>query len=197
MDSVEVQDAERPDVRSHAWVVRIGEANPPPGVEGLEWMSITSVPTPTLEQLSERRDWYACRWLIEVFSDLEKNGGSEEVRRFETAPRLAACLAILSLVAVRIFPPRTALECQPNEPAEQVATQEEIQVLRRFLKQPRGPLTAQDFVRGAARLGGFLGRKNDGDPGVKTLWCGYQRLQDLLLGYQLHEPSPGEVVGNR
>ena len=140
-----------------AWVVRIWEANPPPGVEGLEWILITSVPTRTLEDLRERRDWYACRWLVEVFHDIEKNGCSEEDRRFETASRMEACLAILSVVAVRIFQLRTALEWQPNEPAEQVATQEEIQVLCRFLKHRGGPFTVRDFVRGVAQLGRFFG----------------------------------------
>jgi hypothetical protein len=180
-----------------AWVVRIWEANPPAGVEGLEWILLTSVPTPTLEELRERRNWYACRWMIEVFHDIEKNGCSEEDRRFETAPRMEACLAILSVVAVRIFQLRTALKSQPNEPAEQVASQEEIQVLRRFVNHKSGTFTVRDFVRGVASLGGFLGRKGDGDPGVKTLWRGYQRLQDLLLGYQFREPSRGEDVGNR
>ena len=28
-------------------------------------------------------------------------------------------------------------------------------------------------------LGGFLGRKCDGEPGVKTLWRGMQRLKDI------------------
>src|ERR1019366_3256493 len=44
-----------------AWVVRIWEANPPAGVEGLEWILITSVPTQTLDELRERRDWYGLR----------------------------------------------------------------------------------------------------------------------------------------
>jgi hypothetical protein len=180
-----------------AWVVRIWEANPPPGVEALEWMLITSVPTRTFEELRERRDWYACRWMIEVFHDIEKNGCSEEDRRFETAERMAACLAILSVVAVRIFQLRTALESQPNAPAEQVATQDEIKVVRSFLKLPRGPMTVRDFVRGVARLGGFLARKNDGEPGIKTLGRGYRRLQDLLRGYQLHGPAHAVDVGNR
>ena len=30
-----------------------------------------------------------------------------------------------------------------------------------------------------AKLGGFLGRKSDGEPGVKTLWRGYRQLQLL------------------
>ena len=92
---------------------------PPAGTEGLEWILITSVPTQAIEDLRERRDWYACRWMVEVFHDIEKNGCSEEDRRFETAERMEACLAILSVVAVRIFQLRTALDAQPEKPAEQ------------------------------------------------------------------------------
>lgn len=180
-----------------AWVVRIWEAHPPAGLEGLEWILITSVPTPTLEALRERRDWYACRWMVEVFHDIEKNGCSEEDRRFETAARMEACLALLSVVAVRIFQLRTALSSVPDAPAEQVASGEEIQVVRRAIKHGQGRFSVRDFVRGVASLGGFLGRKGDGDPGVKTLWRGYQRLQDLLFGYQLRGPSQEKDVGNR
>ena len=135
--------------------------------------------------------------MVEVFHDIEKNGCSEEERRFETAERMEACLAILSVVAVRILQLRTALNSVPDAPAEQVASTEEIQVVRRALKHGKGRFSVRDFVRGVARLGGFLGRKSDGDPGVKTLWRGYQRLQDLLLGYQLRGPSQGKEVGNR
>lgn len=180
-----------------ACVVRVWEARPPAGVEALEWILITSTPTHTLEDMRERRDWYACRWMVEVFHDIEKNGCSEEARRFETAERMQACVAILSLVAVRIFQMRTALTSVPDAPAEQVASAEEIQVVRRAIKHGKRRLSVKDFVRGVASLGGFLGRKGDGDPGVKTLWRGYQRLQDLLLGYQLRGPSPEEEVGNR
>jgi hypothetical protein len=30
-----------------------------------------------------------------------------------------------------------------------------------------------------ASLGGFLGRKSDGEPGTQTLWLGLQRLDDI------------------
>lgn len=182
-----------------AWVIRVWEPNPPKGVEGLEWILISSAsaPGPTLGELRERRDWYGRRWMIEVFHDIEKNGCGEEDRRFETAGRMEACLAVLSLVAVRVFQLRTALEHQPNEAAEQVATRVEIQVVRQWTRHRLGLFTVRDFVRGVARLGGFLGRRHDGNPGVKTLWRGYQRLQDLLLGYQLRAPCGGTDVGNR
>jgi hypothetical protein len=36
-----------------------------------------------------------------------------------------------------------------------------------------------------AGLGGFLGRKSDGDPGTQTLWLGLQRLDDLAEMYRV------------
>jgi Transposase DNA-binding/Transposase Tn5 dimerisation domain len=174
-----------------AWVVRIWEPNPPAGVEEpLEWILLSSVPAPTLAELKERRDWYCCRWMIEVFHDIEKNGCSEEDRRFETAERLETCLAILSVVAVRVFQLRSALNACPDEPAEQAGSTQEVQVIRRFLKHTKKAFSVREFVRGIARLGGFLGRKRDGEPGVRALWRGYQRLQDMLLGFELHAEAP-------
>jgi hypothetical protein len=172
-----------------AWVVRIWEQDPPAGVEPLEWLLLCSLPTHTFEELKERRDWYACRWMVEVFHNIEKNGCSEEDRRFETADRMETCLAVLSVVAVRIFQMRCALQVQPDEPATQVATEEEIRLVRRLVKHKGQRFTVRDFVRGVAKLGGFLGRKCDGDPGVRSLWRGYQRLQDMLMAVQLHESS--------
>ena len=50
--------------------------------------------------------------------------------------------------------------------------------------------TARDFVRAVATLGGFLGRTGDGEPGWQTLWRGYRRLQDIVLGVQLKAGGP-------
>ncbi len=172
-----------------AWVIRIWEDAPPAGVdEPLEWILLCSVPTETVAQINERRVWYSCRWLVEVFHDIEKNCCREEDRRFETGSSMEACLAILSVVAVRVFQLRSALESQPEASAAQVATASEILVMRRYLGQRRRDLTVREFVRGVARLGGFLGRTGDGNPGVRSLWRGYQRLHDMVLGYQLKGP---------
>ncbi|WP_448287985.1 IS4 family transposase [Phormidesmis priestleyi] len=38
------------------------------------------------------------------------------------------------------------------------------------------------FWQAVARLGGFIGRKSDGQPGWQTLWRGWLRLQDLAWG---------------
>jgi Transposase DNA-binding/Transposase Tn5 dimerisation domain len=172
-----------------AWVIRVWEAEPPAAVsEPLEWVLLCSLPSDGIEAIRRHRDWYSCRWMAEVYHDIEKNGCSEEARRFERADRMEACLAVLSVVAVRVFQLRCALSCQADEPADQVATVEERQLIRRFIGVKKRVLTVRDFVRGVAKLGGFLGRKCDGEPGVRSLWRGYQRLQDMLLGIHLHAP---------
>lgn len=174
------------------WVIRVWEPDPPAGVaEPLEWVLLCSLPSTTPAELRERRDWYACRALVEVYHDIEKNGCQEEARRFETAGRMEACVAILALVAVRVFQLRQALAARPEAPAEEVGTAEEIEVVRRLVKHKAARFTVRDFVRGVARLGGFLGRKWDGEPGVRALWRGYQRLQDMVFALHLRD-SPAE-----
>ena len=45
--------------------------------------------------------------------------------------------------------------------------------------------SANDYIRTIAKLGGFLGRKSDGNPGPLVLWRGYLRLQDIMFGVSL------------
>ncbi len=41
------------------------------------------------------------------------------------------------------------------------------------------------MIRETAKLGGFLGRNRDGEPGVQTLWRGLIRLKDMAKIYSL------------
>lgn len=193
--AVEVQVPKRLDHRGAswepipAWVVRIWEPGPPAGAEPLEWVLVSSRPVTTPEQMRCCRDWYACRPLVEQFHQVEKTGCGEEKLRLRTAEALAPMLGVLSVVAVRILQLRWWATVGATAPAEEAATPAELVVLRR-LPERVGPIeTARDFVRGVARLGGFLGRVHDGEPGWQTLWRGYQRLQDMVLGLSLQEGS--------
>ncbi len=47
---------------------------------------------------------------------------------------------------------------------------------------PKGSARLNHVVRLIARLGRFLGRKGDGEPGVKTIWLGLQRVMDFTAG---------------
>ena len=46
------------------------------------------------------------------------------------------------------------------------------------------PPTLEQVVQWLGRLGGHLGRKGDGMPGVRTLWRGWRDLQLLVIGYR-------------
>ncbi|VAW33786.1 hypothetical protein MNBD_CHLOROFLEXI01-4641, partial [hydrothermal vent metagenome] len=45
--------------------------------------------------------------------------------------------------------------------------------------------TVYEAVRWIGQLGGFLGRKNDGEPGITVIWRGWQRLQDIATTWYL------------
>lgn len=165
------------------WVVRVWEPNPPADVsEPLEWILLSSLPTADPQQLRQRCGWYECRPLIEDYHQVEKTGCGEEDLRFETAEALFPMLGVLSIVAVRVLQLRWWGREGGTAPAASASTKEERQVLANLRHRVK---TARDFVRAVAELGGFLGRKSDGEPGWQTLWRGYRRLQDIVLGLQM------------
>jgi hypothetical protein len=165
------------------WIERIWEPHPPADIdEPLEWILLGSLPAPSVELLRRHRDWYACRPLVEDFHQVEKSGCGEEDLRFETAEAMVPMLGILSIVAVRVLQLRWWGREGAEAPAASASTTEERQAFKSMGYRIR---TARDFVRAVATLGGFLGRKGDGEPGWQTLWRGYRRLQDIVLGVQL------------
>lgn len=170
------------------WVVRVWEPEPPRGAEALEWVLLSTLETATPQEMLTRRDWYAMRWpTAEDFHQAEKTGCGEEDLRFRDAHAMGAALAVLSAVAVRVVQLRQVARAKPGEAAERVATPLEIEVVQRALGEARGAWTVWQFVRGLARLGGFLGRKGDGLPGWKVMWRGYRRLEAMLEGVRLAE----------
>ncbi len=56
---------------------------------------------------------------------------------------------------------------------------------------PDTPPTLNEMIRQLARLGGFLARKSEGEPGAKSIWKGLRRLQDCLYGVHLSEKIKG------
>jgi hypothetical protein len=47
------------------------------------------------------------------------------------------------------------------------------------------PPSLRTMTRYLAQLGGFLARKHDGEPGTKSIWQGYQRLNDYMSAIEL------------
>ena len=165
------------------WAIHAHESNPPAGIDAVEWLLLTTVETVNFEQSCERLSWYAVRWNIEVYHRVLKSGCRIEDRRLGNAETLQACLAIDLVVAWRIFRLTMLGRTVPNVPCEIFFREEEWKALYVYhTKNPRPPEkqpTLNEAIRTMAKLGGFIGRKNDGEPGTTSLWRGIQRLDDI------------------
>lgn len=169
-------------------VVRVWEPDPPPGVEPLEWVLGTDLADESAAALARYQEWYEWRWpTMEEYHKVQKTGCGIEDIRFETKDRLLAAIALLSVIAVRVLGLRWQRDAQPEEPAEAVASPEELEMLAALAPTKPAVRTVKMFVDRVAGLGGHLGRKCDGPPGWQSLWRGYQRLADLVLGANLAE----------
>ena len=124
------------------------------------------------------------QWISEEFHKAWKTGCRAEQRQLEEADRLVPLLGALAIVAVRLLRLRDAARRDGAAPA--AVPQTTIQILAAKLQQPAaGFTTNRDFLRGVARLGGFLARKSDGEPGWLTIWKGWFVLSILVEGFEL------------
>ncbi len=169
------------------WAVLAREVDAPAGVEPVEWMLLSTLPVDSFESAVEKLRWYARRWGIEVFHRVLKSGCQIETRQLAGADRLEACLAIDMVVAWRIYHLTKLGRETPNVPCTVYFEEHEWKALVAYVTQdpkpPSQPPSLREAVRMVASLGGFLGRKNDGEPGTQTTWLGLQRLDDLAAMY--------------
>jgi hypothetical protein len=177
-----------PTITLNAVFVR--EEDPPTDIdEPIEWLLLTSTPVASVAEAQQVIGWYCCRWQIEVFHKVLKSGCQVEDCRLQTADRLRSFVALMSVIAWRLHWMTYINRCQPDLPCTAVLTAIEWEVLyMRIHKSNRLPETAptvHQAVRWIAQLGGFLGRKSDGEPGVTALWRGWQRLQDLAATWEI------------
>jgi len=113
-----------------------------------------------------------------------KTGCRLEQRPVRPAPRFKALLGFLSLVAVRLLQGRDRARQAPEAPVAEAAVVQGV--LAAALKVSVASVgTNRGFWRGVARLGGFLGRNSDGEPGWQTLWRGWDKLQAMVVGIEL------------
>lgn len=165
------------------WAILATEENAPEGVEPLKWVLLTTAPTENFADACERLAWYTKRWTIEIFFRTLKSGCLIENRQLGSANRLEACLAIDLVVAWRIHHLTKLGRETPDVPCSVYFEEAEWKALVTFVtKNPTPastPPTLREAIRMVAFLGGFLGRKSDGEPGTQTLWLGLQRLDDI------------------
>lgn len=167
------------------WAVLALETNVPENVKPLQWMLLTTVEVTNFKEACEKLAWYALRWGIEVYHRTLKSGCKIKTRQLGNANRLKTCLAIDMVIAWRIYHLAKLGRETPNVPCTVYFQEEEWKALLAFINKnpipPEEPPKLREAVRMVASLGGFLGRKSDGEPGTKTMWLGLQRLDDITV----------------
>ena len=83
-------------------VVRIWEETNPGAASGLEWLLLYDQPMTAFAQARNCTRQYTSRWLIEDFHNALKTGLGAEKRQLQTAARLFAAVALLSVVALAL-----------------------------------------------------------------------------------------------
>jgi hypothetical protein len=167
-----------------AYCVIASEVDAPPGVQPIEWRLLTNRKVEEFESAAELIDWYRARWEIEIFFHVLKTGCRVETLQLSTIDRVERALAIFMVVAWRIAHLMRLGRTCPDLDAELLFDREEWQAAYILMKRPFPKQTPRlnEVVRLVAMVGGFLGRKGDGEPGVKTLWQGLQRVMDCAHG---------------
>ena len=175
-------------------VILVTELEAPEGVEPLRWLLLTNLPVETEEQVLRCVGYYRQRWIVERYHYVLKSGCQVEKLQLETAERLRRALAMYGIVAWRLLWLTHEARAQPESPCTMVLDEDAWRLLVAY-RNPKGVLPTQPpdlhtIVREIAKLGGFLGRKHDGEPGVKTIWRGLRRLNDMVLGYRIIQAHP-------
>jgi hypothetical protein len=171
-------------------MVEVREIEAPPEIdEPIHWLLWTTEPARSKKQVLAVVRAYALRWRIEDFHLTWKQGCRVEQLQLETRQRLEKALVLYAGVAVRLLRLRDLARREPAAPCTEVLTEDEWHAL---YAQATGETptaatavpTIEQATKWIGRLGGHLGRKRDGMPGVRTLWRGWRDLAILVAGYR-------------
>lgn len=169
-------------------VIHVMETTPLEGEDPIEWYLATNLPITCAEEASEKVAWYVQRWKIERFHYILKSGCEIEKLKEAHADQLRKLILFYSIIALNLQYLTYLSRQTPDAPCTQAMNDEEWKVLYRIAhktnKLPLQPPTLREAVVALAKMGGFLGRKSDGDPGVKVLWRGIQAFRTILESYK-------------
>ena len=102
---------------------------------------------------------------------------------------LKKAVAVYSLAAFNIMQLTYQSRQTPNVSCELVLNRQQWEALYmlkfKINKLPKQPPTLQEATRWLANMGGYLGRRSDGPPGLKTVWLGYEALLQAVALYDI------------
>lgn len=171
------------------WAVLAAEDNPPPDVPAIRWLLLTTVTTSSVEQACARLQWYACRWVVEMYHKVLKSGCRIERRQFDDLGNLQRYLVMDSIAAWRVLYLTMQGRETPAVPCSVLFDAAEWQALYMFsFKTKRLPATVPtlaEMILWIAKLGGYTDRRKTAHPGTTVIWRGLARLSDITAAWQV------------
>ena len=175
--------------------VQLLEPDPPKGCQALNWILLNSDPVKSPSQARRVIEDYEKRPVVEELHKAAKTGCRMEDRQYRTSARLERVTAVQCVIAVRLLQLRAHARLTPERPAIEIVPEQWVRVINGVRhggkRQDSAGMTVRDFYRALAQLGGFVGRKSDGEPGWITLWRGFEKLQLILRGVNYYDPTCG------
>ena len=144
-------------------VEEVQEVKAPNGSEAIRWVLYTHESVASFNDSVSVIEMYEQRPVVEEFHKCLKTGLQVEGRQYETADRLEPVIGVICVQAVRLLQLRDVARQAPETPAKKLVPLEWVEVLGEITGRPRAINTVREFMRALAGLGGFLGRKSDGE----------------------------------
>ena len=177
-------------------------------MEPIDWMLLTSEPVQSAVEVRRIIGWYRCRWLVEEWHRVLKEGCKLESSQLDDAVDIQRLAAIQSIVSVRMIQLRDLAgfgDDREDQPSRQDESENPqvlqdtvpwtwIRVVAALTKIEPTHLTSRQFWLGIAKQGGFIGRKRDGRPGWKAIWRGWYEISIMVRGAELFDTG-GQKCG--
>jgi hypothetical protein len=195
--SVCIKPAYRPGVKEREIVLNhvvMQEINPPEGVEPVIWYLLTTLPIDNQEDINKIIQAYLARWDIEVLFRTFKTGCKVEERSLRTSDRLYPMFALFLIVAWRINSLSRISRVNSELPCTIVFSEIEWKaaytaVNKSLVKPFATTPTIREMLIMVARLGGYLNRKNDPEPGATVIWRGLEYLRTFMDAWEILQPQ--------
>jgi Transposase Tn5 dimerisation domain len=175
------------------WAIWLHEDAPPQKVEPIDWLLLTNVAIATWQDTTERIGWYCVRPGIEAWHKIVKSGWAVEDCRLADAEWLKPYPTLMGISAWRLLWLTHINRQMPEAPCTAILAEHKWKALYTTIHRtpdlPASVPSVRQAVRWIARLGGFLGRNGDGEPGITTIWRGWSRLADMANMYLVMHPS--------
>lgn len=152
--------------------------------EPVHWRLLTNLPCTNFEAALDIVNIYKQRWSIECFHRILKSGFGIEEARLLNRQRIENLTSVLSIISWHIYWLYQFGRKVPLMDASSIFDSVTIAVIKTSAKKLKiavgNTLSMGDAVLVIARLGGFLGRRGDGEPGMLSIWRGWRCLHERI-----------------